>query len=257
MKFRLALVTGATSGIGESLSRLLAKEGIPLVLSGTRIDRLKELQNELGSLVSTQIVVADLQTREGRQGLVKIIREHSPDLVINNAGFGLYGPVISHSTQEQLDILEVNGNAVLELTTEAVRALRDNKFPGVILNTASAAAFQIIPSLTVYSATKAFVVHFSQSFDIEVQPYGIRVLAACPGKVKTSFINRAGGSSESAGWGVMSPDDVALAMWKQIQIQKPVMIIDWRYRVLTFLSKLLPSRWLAKQLQRDIEKRLQ
>jgi uncharacterized protein len=256
MEHRLALITGATSGIGEALARKLASEGISLILSGTRSNRLREVQADLSQWVSVDIIQADLRFKESRSALIYCLRERAPDLVINNAGAGLYGNIFNYSSQDELDILEVNGNAVLELTLEAINAWKARQQQGVVLNVASAAAFQIIPGLSVYSAAKAFVVRLSESLDLEMQPYGIRVLAACPGMVKTEFSKRAGGKNEKPHWGAMSPDSVAQAIWQQIQRGQSVRIIDWRYRLLTWVSRWVPSRWLAKSLQKSIEERI-
>lgn len=254
MKHQLALVTGATSGIGMELARLLAAKGISLILSGTNHDRLMQIKAELESKVSVITIAADLNVDNERQKLIKLIQNHTPDLVINNAGFGLYGDILSYTTAEQMSILEVNGNAVLEITIEAARALVAYGRKGVILNVASAAAFQLIPGLTVYAATKEFVVYFSQAFDVETEPQGVRVLVTCPGMVDTQFAKRAGGEQKSK-VGVMTPKSVAENIWEQIEKQKPISIIDWRYRLMTFISGILPRRWLAKRLQKQIADR--
>ena len=119
--YRLALVTGATSGIGKEVCKLFAGKGINLILTGRNEEELKLLKESLSPLVSVQFISADLSTAEGRRHIVQAIHENCPDLVINNAGFGFIGEALTYQTNEQVEILEVNGKAVLELSLEAAR----------------------------------------------------------------------------------------------------------------------------------------
>lgn len=253
---KLALITGATSGIGRATAELFAQKGINLVLSGRNRFELGQLQATLSKKVHIQIVQADLAEKEGRQCLIDLIREQVPDFVINNAGFGLYGPALTHSTQEQLNILDVNGRAVLEMTLEAGSALISSKKKGVILNVSSASAFQILPTMAVYAASKAFVNHFSQALDFEFKKEGIRVLTICPGMVDTQFQIRAGGKVDKDQAGLMPASFVASQIWKQIEELNPLLIIDWKYRFMTLLSFLLPKSWIAAMIEFNINKRM-
>lgn len=256
MVYRLALVTGATSGIGRAICELLARKGIDLIISGRNLDQLQYLQNSLSQKVNVQAVQADLARPEERQHLIDVLHDRVPDLVINNAGFGLYGQVLTYPTQEQLNILEVNGKAVLEITIEAARTLATMKKKGVILNVSSAAAFQILPSMAVYAASKALINHFSQALDFEVKRHGIRVLTICPGMVATEFQKRAGGKVDSQQIGFITAPFVAEQIWKQIERLNPLSIIDWKYRFLTFLSYFVPKSWIAANQENIIEKRI-
>lgn len=243
---KLALVTGASSGIGTAACEFLADKGINLIISGRNNEQLDRLQKKLREKVSVLTVIADLSTSEGRSHLISLLHAKVPDLVINNAGFGLYGEALSHSTDAQVEILEVNARAVLELTLEAARALIASKKQGVILNVSSAAAFQILPSTSVYAASKAFVNQFSQAFDFEVKRYGVRILSFCPGRVLTDFQRRAGGRNDSlTTYGMMSADFVAKKMWEQIINLKPCYIIDWKYRLMNFISYFIPKNWIG------------
>lgn len=254
--YRLALVTGATSGIGNELCGLLARKGINLMISGRNQAELDLLRNSLSSIVSVQSYRADLSTSEGRRCLISALHEHVPDIVINNAGFGLYGEALTYSVEEQSEILEVNGKAALELSLEAARTMVSQGKRGVVLNVSSAAAFQIFPSMAVYAASKAFVNHFSQAFDFEMKPYGVRVLAICPGMVATDFQRRAGAEARPVKEGFMLPSFVAEQIWRQIEEQKPLMIVDWKYRFLTCLSSMLPKRLTASIGKRIIDSRI-
>lgn len=255
-KFSLALVTGATSGIGEALSRLLASQGIDLIITGRNISKLEELATELGTKVHVDCFSADLASQDDRQKVIRKIYEKIPDLVINNAGFGLYGPALTHTTASQLEILNVNGNAVLEITMEAARALATRSKAGTIMNIASAAAFQVFPELAIYSAAKTFVVQFSQALNIELKSQGIQVLAACPGMVATDFSRRAAKEKEPfLLTSAISSEEAAKHIWDQIQSANPVYIFDWKTRWMTYLSRIAPKCIVAMVLRSKIRRR--
>jgi|SRR3984885_10943520 len=256
MAFHLALVTGASSGIGEALCRLLAKNGIPLLITGRNQEKLALLAKELEQLVKVEFFTAELDKDLGRAVVIEKIYQQVPDLVVNNAGFGLYGQILTHETKKQMEIFEVDAATVLQLSIEAARALVSADKPGVILNVSSAAAFQIFPSFSVYSASKAFVNSFSESFDEEVKQYGVRILAACPGMVDTKFRERASEGSEKKKYSFsMSPETAAKEIWKQINKRKPIYIFDWRYRFAAFIKKILPKRFVVNQVRRIIDGR--
>lgn len=256
MPSRLALVTGASSGIGREVCSLLAAKGIDLIVSGRNLDELHRLQSQLSPRVSVQALPADLSVVEERVRLLDLIHAQVPDLIINNAGFGLYGDALSYSSYEQAAILEVNGKALLELSLEGARAMISQGKRGVILNVSSAAAFHVFPSLAVYAASKAFVNQFSQAFDYEVKSYGVRVLAICPGMVATDFQRRAGGKRGAWTAGAMPAKYVAEQIWKQIERCQPLQIVDWKYRLLTHLASLLPKRLTASFNKRMIDTRI-
>lgn len=251
--FSKALVTGATSGIGEAMAILLAGRAIPLVLTGRNREKLEELKKNLFA----EVYPFELDKKESREKLGEVIKTQRVDLVINNAGFGLYGEAISLSVEEQLRMVEVNCSAVLDLTLRAAKAMKDEGRRGVILNVSSAAAFQVFPNLAVYAATKAFLNSVSQSLDFELKDKGIRVLVSCPGQVTTDFSNRAAGRpvKNRSKFLDMTPQEAAQALWDQIEKEERVHIFNWKYRFGTFLSGILPTSVVAPLLQRVISKR--
>lgn len=256
-KFSLALVTGASSGIGESLCHLLAKQGINLIITGRNQENLDNLKKQLSAQVQVTSISVDLSKPESRQLIIDLIHKQAPDLVINNAGFGLYGDALTHETNDQLEILNINGNVVLEITLEAARTLASKDKKGVIINISSAAAFQVIPALAVYSATKTFVNQISEALDYEMKPLGIRVFAACPGMVATEFAKRAARADQFQDNKLsMTADFAAQQIWDQIQREEPIYIFDWRTRMATHLSKILPKCILRKFLRNSIITRL-
>lgn len=245
---KLALITGASSGIGESLALLLADQGVNLILHGRNRGNLESLAKKIESKVTVEIVTADLALAYERQKVAEVIYSKKPDLVINNAGFGLYGKAVDYIPQEELQIIEVNGSAVLELTLEAARTMIASGIKGVILNVSSSAGeIPISPGFSVYSAVKAMVNRFSQSLDIELKNSGIRVLVSCPGFVRTKFRQRAGGAQEDSVYQrlAMTSEYAAEQVWWQIQQLKPFYIFDWKTRWLVFATKLFPKKWVA------------
>ncbi len=254
--FSLALVTGASSGIGEALCHLLAGKGVELIIAGRNKERLQQLAAQLQ--VKATIVPGDLSLPADRLRLIEKIREAKPDLVINNAGYGLYGEALSYETQTQMDILKVDIDAVVELSLEAARKMVSSKKEGVIVNISSAAAFQVFPCFAVYAASKAFVNHFSESLDEELRHYGIRVLASCPGMVATHFRARASGEEISPGSSslVMTASFAANEIWGQIEKRKPIHVFNWKYRLGTWLTRyLIPKKWAIKIVRSNVEKR--
>jgi hypothetical protein len=230
---KLALLTGGSSGLGKALADLLARKNIETV---TPSRSFCDLANDRGPIL-------------------RLIREKKPDLVINNAGFTFYGPALSHSQKE---IFEVNAAAALEITLEAARTLRSENRPGVILNVSSIAGEFPCPNMAVYAASKAFLTSFSQSFDGEMRPFGIRILAALPGQIATPFANKAsqGRFSQTPSLFALRPESAAEQIWKQIENRNPIAIIDWRYRLAFSLASLLPKRWIGNLIGRNIATRI-
>jgi short-subunit dehydrogenase len=253
-RHELALVTGASSGLGKALSQVLAKQKIPLILVARNEEKLKKIASDLP--VSSQIYKADLADPEQRKELIKLIHRQKPDLIVNNAGFGLYGPTLIHPLSDLNAMVELNIRALMELSVESARALLKEKRKGTILNISSAASFFPTPSFCLYSATKAFVNNFSEGLDGELRSHGIRVLTICPGQIDTDFRKRASGDyPQKKDKITMSPEKAAELILKQIDKGKPLSIIDWRYRVAVGLAKLLPKQLVQTLMKRSLDKR--
>lgn len=256
MEFRKALITGASSGIGEAVARQLATRGLALILAGRDAQRLEALAEELSSQAEVETFLGDLALEQDRQRLISIIHQNAPDLVINNAGLGLYGPALSHTTAAQMEIVHVNVTGLLELSLEAARTLITKHRPGVILNVSSVADSTIAPWFSVYCASKAFVTSLSQSLDFELRGHGVRVLAACPGVVTTRFMMRSGGSSGAFRnpLGVMTTEFAAREILNQVDAGKRVHAFNWRYRLIRFLCRyLFPTSWVAASMRKSIQ----
>ncbi len=256
MKFRLALLTGATGGLGNALAQALAKKKIPLFLTATKQDALKELAEQLRSETEVEYCAADLSLPSSREEILEFIRKRAPDLVINNAGFGLYGECLSHPNASHNKLAEVNAIAVMEITLEAARALTLKQMKGTILNVSSAAGFFSMPYHSSYCASKAFVNQFTCAFAKEVEPYGVRVLVSCPGQIATPFrIRASGGRFLGKDGHDICPEKAAKDILHQIQYGPTLRVIDLFYRIAVAFSRLLPRSLLERHLARKIRKR--
>jgi len=251
----LALITGATSGLGKALAQLLAEKGVPLFLVARNQEKLAALQKELP--VSTLTFVCDLASKKERAALLIAIKAHAPDLIINNAGFGLYGPVLSHDLSSFQEMIKVNVDAVIEISITAAQTLREQHRKGTIVNISSSAAFFPFPFFSVYAASKACIQSFSQSFDEEIKQNGIRILTACPGQIDTPFrMQAAKGHPHAKGGFTMSSRNAAEKVLKQIEKKRSLQILDWRYRVAIFFAKMIPRSLLSLFLKRSLTSRI-
>lgn len=252
---RLAFITGAGSGLGKELAFLLAQKKISLFLTSKDPLKLANVKKQLESMTSVCTLAADLAVQNDVDHLLQVIREKAPDLVINNAGFGLYGEVLSFGSEEQMKILKINVDALTQITLESARILKEQKKIGTIMNISSAASFFTYPSFALYAASKRFVKEFSLSFDEELASHGIRVLTCVPGRFQSDFRYNASShkSASYPSWYTMSLRRTAEKVLLQIEKQKRCKTIDLRYQIFCHLALLLPRRWLAKLLKKGID----
>ncbi|WP_440064080.1 SDR family NAD(P)-dependent oxidoreductase [Streptosporangium sp. OZ121] len=247
-----ALITGATAGIGAAFARRLAADGFSLVLVARDEKRLVSVSEELRLRygVSSEVLVADLVTDEGLEAVERRLGE-GVDLLVNNAGFGHRGHFLDVPAEEELRMLKLHCEAVLRLTLAALPGMRARD-RGAVINVASVAAFFPRGS---YSASKAWVVSFSESTAVEMADSRVRVMALCPGFVHTEFHERA--SMDKSGipeffW--LSADNVVREAMRDLARGVRVSIPDLRYKVIVRVGRLLPlgpigrfSRRLARR----------
>jgi short-subunit dehydrogenase len=190
-----ALVTGASAGIGLALAEQLAAGGTNLILTARRRERLEALAEKLTTLhgVRIEVVPADLTLPTAPEHLFAYTEKQriAVDLLVNNAGFGTYGPFLTSDRARQVEMVQVNITAVITLTHLYLPGMIDRRH-GDILIVASTAAFQGVPYLATYAATKAFDLLFAEALAQEVRAHGIRVCALCPGQTMTEFQEVAG-----------------------------------------------------------------
>lgn len=191
----VALVTGASSGLGEQFARLFAKDGHSVVLVARSQGRLEHLAEELERLhkVKAHVVPVDL-TQPGAPELIEAkVRSLDVEVewLVNNAGFGSNGPFLDLERANEVGMVQVNCTALLDLTHRFGRGMRERK-KGRILNIASTAGFQPGPFMATYYATKAFVVSFTEALAHELQGTGVTATCSCPGATQTEFGARSG-----------------------------------------------------------------
>jgi short-subunit dehydrogenase len=192
----IALVTGASAGLGAEFARQLAKRGERLVLVARRKDRLDALAAELGN---ARAIGEDLSLPGAVDRLMADFAAHGEhvDTLVNNAGFGLTGKFAELDRKRQRQMIDLNCGVLTELTHAVLPGMIDRKRGG-ILNVASTAAFQPGPRMAVYFATKAFVLSFTEALHEELRGSGVRVTALCPGPTATEFGEVAGFGKDGA-----------------------------------------------------------
>lgn len=257
IRARLAFISGAGSGLGKELAKELAKRSIPLLLTSKDPQKLKIVEKELQGMTDVSTQVADLSNPQDLDSLLTRVRMEGPDLIINNAGVGFYGKILSFPLEKQMEILKINIESLVKISIESARTLQKRNEHGTIMNISSTAGLFTYPSFALYSASKRFAYEFSLSFDEELSSQGIRVLSCLLGRFTSDFrynasLHKSSGSSPS--WDTMTLAHTAKSILRQIEKQKGYQIIDWRYQILCYLSKLAPRKWISKTLQKDIER---
>lgn len=197
-----ALVTGASAGIGWALAERLAAQGANLILTARRADRLAQLAEEVTGRykVQTQIFAADLARPQTPGEIFRFTEQKRLpiEVLVNNAGFGAYGEFRRVEAQRFLDMVQVNIASVVHLTHLFLPPMVERR-SGYILIVASTAAFQPVPYISTYAATKGFDLLFAEGLAEEVRRYGVRVCALCPGSTVSEFHEVAGQPSHMAG----------------------------------------------------------
>jgi uncharacterized protein len=182
-----------------------------------------------------------------RKPLIAWMNEEKPDIVFNNAGFGVYGAVAKQNTDTLLELFRVDGEALTEISIEAIKMWKAHQIPGTLFNISSASAFLPLPNMAIYAATKAYVNSFSLSLNQEVARDNIRVLVSCPGMVDTPFSERASGKHRRKPTMLtLTTDEVVESIFHQIERGTPIVIVDWRYRFLIFFASLFPKKWIGR-----------
>lgn len=185
----LAMVTGASSGIGEAFARELVRRGFSVIVAARRAERLSSIQSELGSQVD--VLVADLATEEGIARVARRLQSGGISIFVNNAGVGYRGRVVEQTDASISQLVRVNLEAPMRLSRAALGPMTANR-RGILINVVSMGAFQPVPYLNVYAATKAGLLSFTEALADEVEGSGVRIQALCPGNIPTEFQEVAG-----------------------------------------------------------------
>lgn len=251
-----ALVTGASAGLGVEFAGQLARRGTSLVLSARRADRLQALAEELRGSYPVEVVVvpADLSRPEEPLRLWRTANEgRDIDLLINNAGFGARGRVDAVPLDRLLEMLRLNCSALLELTHHALQEMRSRRHGGII-NVASLAAYQPVPQLATYAASKAFVLSFTEAVAAENRSAGVRVLALSPGRTPTEFQEVAGTGDATGSFGARSPAEVVAAGLRAFEKGRISVVPGMENRLASIAGRLVPRRLLIGVLRPIVER---
>jgi len=251
LKGKTALVTGASSGIGKVIAQKLAAAGVHLVLVARSQSILQQMAEELTQTYSVRctLLPADLAQPKCGANLFDQIKASAIeiDILVNNAGFGTYGAFETISPDAEQSEIAVNITALVDLSHAVVPDML-RRGAGVILNIASVAAFQPVPYMAVYAASKAFVLSFSEALWAEYRNRGIHVAALCPGAVETGFIGALGNESvrkTSAFSTTLTPEYVASVAMKAIQGTSPTYITGLKHWLMAQTIRFSPRSLVA------------
>ena len=241
---KATLITGASSGIGEGFARRLAAEGHNLVLVARSEKALHELCAELMLKhdIMAHYVVLDLAEPNADLALFQETERHNLEIewLINNAGFGSSGDFAMLDIDHELQMIELNIAALVALTHAYLKRMRERK-SGTIINVSSAAGFQPIPFMATYAATKAFVTSFSEAIAEENRPYGIQVLALCPGSTRTNFFAASGIDRPIQVKGQQSVEDVIETAMRAVRTGRVKVVSGVANKIGVVLGSYVPS----------------
>lgn len=250
----LAIVTGASSGIGRELAFKAALRGYRLLLVSRNEFALKELQRSLRT--RADILALDLKEESSIDRILSWLseREITPELLINNAGFGAFGEAVDMNSDMLLSMIRLNVEAVTMLSVKIGRRMAAAG-RGHILNVASTAAFQACPNLAVYGATKAYVLSLSEALHEELKPRGITVTALCPGPTRTNFGINAGLEKDSPfdRWAT-EPENVARTGFNAMMRGEAFVVDGVLNKVVAFGAQIAPRSWAAAIAGRLLKK---
>ncbi|MBQ3107101.1 MAG: SDR family NAD(P)-dependent oxidoreductase [Firmicutes bacterium] len=251
---KIAVITGASSGMGKEFAETLNQYGTfdEVWAIARRKENLEALEKTVPFPVRP--ISLDLSASESFDAYAALLAEETPEvaLLINASGFGKFQAFMDIPLDTQLNMVDLNCKAVMALCHLTVPYMKEG---GRILNIASVAAYQPIPYINIYGATKSFVLHFSRALNRELKPRGIRVMAICPFWTKTEFFDRAVNKEDRLikNYVVMyDPKDIVRKAWKDAKKNKDVSMYGFVAKAQTLMVKLLPHKlimnvWLAQQ----------
>jgi len=258
MGLTYALITGASSGIGEVFARELVRSGRSCILVARSTDKLESLSAELRSLyphVEIVVIPRDLSEPNAAAALFAETqaRELEVDLLINNAGFGSFGDFEQLLLDRQIEMLRLNISALVELTHFYLHPMRARR-AGAVINVASTAAFFPGPYFATYAATKAFVLSFSQALFVENRKHGVLVVALCPGATETNFFEVAKMPTFAHRLRLQTPQQVVYEAIRGLRNGRPVTVSGVTNKVMAIASRIIPRVIMLELLSAMFEK---
>ena len=250
---RWALVTGASSGMGAEFAARLAGRGMHLVLAARRTDRMNALAEDLVTKHGTKchIVTIDLATPDAGQKLAEEIEKQGVEieLLVNNAGVGLIGEIEATSPAEIQQMLNLNINTLTDLTYRVLPGML-SRGHGAVINVASVAAFQPVAFMAAYSASKSYVLHFSEALWAEARSRGVTIMALCPGVTQTEFFNVAGAPGWLERHRSQTPERVVKSAMKALERRRQYIIPGWKDYLMSLLVRLATRRTAVNESKR-------
>jgi short-subunit dehydrogenase len=250
-----ALITGASSGIGVAFAREYASRGYDLIIAARRTDRLNKLAAAItkDTGVAVKVVASDLSVPNSAAKLAKAVGATPVDVLVNNAGWGNIGPFSDEDLTSMVDEINVNVIALTQLARLFVGPMIE-RGRGTIINIASTAAYQPVPNMAVYAATKAYVLSFTEALWGELQGTGVTALAVSPGGTATEFFEVAGGRAMAGG--LMTPAQVVATAMSALDAASPApsVIVGSSNRLTAMAGRFVPRRMLisvAKTLMKS------
>ena len=246
LPYKTALITGASSGIGEAIARELAKLNISLVLVARSKDKLESLAAELGSNgLNVTPIAQDLLAANADELLWNELQKRNIeiDLLINNAGFGGYGYFHESPVEKLSDMIELNVKALMKLTYRFLPPMI-KKDHGAVMNVSSTASFQPLPFMATYAATKAFVTNFTIGLSSELRDTKLRFVALCPGRTRTNFQVAAGTQKVRIRSRAATPRQVAQVAVRALQDHKLIAIEGFTNHAMVHLQRFFPRRFI-------------
>lgn len=251
----IAVITGASSGIGRQFAETIKEGGTfdEVWLIARRLDRLEDLAKEMP--YPTKAISLDLSEKKSYEAYAALLEEEKPivSLLINCSGFGKFTSTMETPVDVNLNMVDLNCEAIVALCQHTIPYMKEG---GKIINIASVAAFQPIPYINVYGATKAFVLSYSRALNRELKKDGITVTAVCPFWTKTEFFNRAVTKDADAVVkkyvAMYMPEQIVARAWRDAKKGKDVSMYGFTARTQTFLAKILPhsfvmNYWMNQQ----------
>ncbi len=257
-KEKYAIVTGASCGIGYELAKILAKDGKNIVVIARSRDQLEDLKKEIENKYGTKVKVLakDLSDPKSPPEIFSELEKEkiSVDVLVNNAGFGVYGMFLETDMREELDMIQVNAASLIHLTKLFLKGMVGDK-SGYILNAASLCAFLPTPMEAVYCSTKAFILHFSEALANELQGTGVKVTCLCVGLARTEFQKRAHMENcRATKRKMMDAATVAEAGYKALKKGKLIEIPGLVYKFAPWFARFAPRNVVTRVVRSQHER---
>lgn len=253
-----ALITGASSGIGLELANIMAEKGHHLILVARRAEVLQKLKNQLEAQFKVNVVTFSIDLSIPNQANVLyelcVEQDLTVNCLVNNAGYGDYGKFDSSKINTYQNMLQLNVLTLTELTALFLEDMKKRQ-SGRILNVGSIAAFQPIPNFSVYAASKAYVMQFTEALNYELRGSGVTATLLSPGVTETGFVARANMQNAANAKGkLMDARTVALQGYQAMMQGKLNVTPGWKNQLMTFGSKTMPSREILLRISANILK---